>query len=265
MIKDKLKNFLPNFFLFYYRQIRIFYKKLRYKGNLFFCNICNSNLSLWSNYGPLENLNFICPVCNAFGRHRMLALILNDELNANNFYPKKHLLHFSPEIGLQKYITTKFFSIDYKSSDYEDPNNDFQFDLMNIDHPNDRFDYIIISHVLEHIHDDIRALKELRRILSPGGKIFIQVPLGNNPQIIEKKLFSAQERLVMYGQKDHVRLYSKNALYQRLVDVGFAVSVQQANEQNNEKQFYHMALDIPQDSKMLYSTESTVFVCQKPY
>ena len=265
MIKMKLKEFLPKFILFYFRKVRTFYKKIKFKGNLYYCNICNSNLRSWSFYGPSENLNFICPVCNSFGRHRMLALFLDDELSLIARQPKKYLLHFSPETGLQNFIKSKFSFIDYRCSDYEVSNYDYQFDLMNIDLPNDTIDYIVISHVFEHIQDDIKALKELKRILSPGGKIYIQVPLGNNTKILEKKLNSEQERLILYGQKDHLRLYTKEDLYQRLFNIGFSISIHQANDQENAKKFYKMALDIPKKSNMLYSTESTIFICQKPY
>ncbi len=42
--------------------------------------------------------------------------------------------------------------------------------------PNDTFDVIVATDVLEHIQDDSAALREWRRVLRPGGKIIITVP-----------------------------------------------------------------------------------------
>lgn len=37
-------------------------------------------------------------------------------------------------------------------------------------------DEIHLYHVLEHLHDSLRVMEELQRILKPGGKVFIRVP-----------------------------------------------------------------------------------------
>jgi SAM-dependent methyltransferase len=55
---------------------------------------------------------------------------------------------------------------------------DVTHDLNKFPYPFDdhAFDLIEADHVLEHLDDPFRAMKELRRILSPGGKLIVKVP-----------------------------------------------------------------------------------------
>ena len=71
------------------------------------------------------------------------------------------------------------------------------------------FDVVVLLHVLEHIHDDGAALRELRRLLAPDGIALVMVPLRAG-LTIEDPLASAQERRERFGQADHVRLYGED-------------------------------------------------------
>ncbi|MDD2889362.1 MAG: class I SAM-dependent methyltransferase [bacterium] len=42
------------------------------------------------------------------------------------------------------------------------------------------FDVILLSEVLEHLYNPLETLKEIKRIIKPGGKIYISVPISNN-------------------------------------------------------------------------------------
>jgi len=42
--------------------------------------------------------------------------------------------------------------------------------------PDEQFDVVTLSQVIEHVHDPIIALREVHRILKPGGKIWIATP-----------------------------------------------------------------------------------------
>ena len=52
-----------------------------------------------------------------------------------------------------------------------------KYDITKIDEDNKSFHLIICFHVLEHILDDDKAIKELYRILKKNGILIIQVPL----------------------------------------------------------------------------------------
>ena len=90
--------------------------------------------------------------------------------------------------------------------------------------PDEDFDVVICSHVLEHIREDRKAMKEIFRVLRPGGFAVLQVPLAldleetqEDPSIVDEK-----ERFEAYGQKDHLRMYGMD-YPQRLEGVGFRV------------------------------------------
>ena len=260
-MRDKIKNFTPKFFLSTYRKIRFTYNKIKFKGNNFYCNVCNSYLRLLKYYGPRDYLNFTCPVCNSFGRHRMMALIL--EKNINSSTNIKKILHFAPELGIRSWLKKKFPKFEYRSSNLDGYDSDLSLDLMNISLQSNSVDYVILSHVLEHVKDDTRALKEIKRILAPNGKLFLQVPLSKNQKTIRKYLNSDKDRCINYGQADHVRLFGKEDLTHQLTNIGFNIAVYVAKDKKFKKIFQSMALDIPKKSKMIYDSESTVFVCQK--
>ena len=133
---------------------------------------------------------------------------------------------------------------------------------MDIDLPSNSIDYVILSHVLEHVEDDTKVLKEIKRILVQKGKLFLQVPLSKKQKTVRKYLNSVKDRLANYGQADHVRLFDKEDLIHKLINVGFNLSVYEAEDKEYKKIFYRMALDMAKESKMLYGKACSVFVCQ---
>lgn len=55
--------------------------------------------------------------------------------------------------------------------------NHYVCDLAAIPVADDRFDLVLCSQVLEHIPEPLEVLKELRRVLKPGGLIWASAPL----------------------------------------------------------------------------------------
>ncbi|MEI6500974.1 MAG: methyltransferase domain-containing protein, partial [Armatimonadota bacterium] len=104
-------------------------------------------------------------------------------------------------------------------------------DIMDIKFPDDSFDIIYCSHVLEHVARDDVALAELYRVLKPGGWAILQVPLEGylgmpviEVTIEDPAVTDPQQRTELFGQDDHVRRYGRD--YQdRLAAAGFAVNV----------------------------------------
>jgi predicted SAM-dependent methyltransferase len=86
---------------------------------------------------------------------------------------------------------------------------------------------IIANHILEHIPDDHQAMKEIYRVLKPGGAAVLQVPYAESLKITfeDPAITDAKKRSFHFGQKDHVRIYSLNDYVQRLKRVGFAVNI----------------------------------------
>ena len=69
------------------------------------------------------------------------------------------------------------------------------------------FETSVCFHVFEHIPDDLAAMREYARLLSPVGVGFIQNPWRPNGPTAEDPSASPEERLRRFGQADHVRIY----------------------------------------------------------
>ncbi|MEX0716974.1 MAG: class I SAM-dependent methyltransferase [Planctomycetaceae bacterium] len=49
-------------------------------------------------------------------------------------------------------------------------------DLNDAEYPAERFDLVVIWHVLEHVYDPRRTIAEIHRVLKPGGRVVVAVP-----------------------------------------------------------------------------------------
>src|SRR4051794_31596670 len=76
-----------------------------------------------------------------------------------------------------------FAHVDYETADflavggkrYEQP--DYVCDLARIPVEDERFDLVLLTQVLEHLPEPATVLAELRRVLKPGGTIWLTAPL----------------------------------------------------------------------------------------
>jgi SAM-dependent methyltransferase len=98
---------------------------------------------------------------------------------------------------------------------------------MNLPFADGTFDAVICNHVLEHVSDDRLALAELHRVLRPGGWALLQVPiaLALERTIEDSAAKTDADRIRLFGQSDHVRLYNAVDYVERLQAAGFSVSV----------------------------------------
>ena len=120
------------------------------------------------------------------------------------------------------------------------PNGTINMDITHLKYPDNYFDFILCSHVLEHIPNDIDAMKELYRVLKPNdGFGILQVPIELDREITyeDHTITSPIEREKAFGQFDHVRIYGKDYI-QRLKSVGFEVELDEfANKTSNADKF----------------------------
>jgi ubiquinone/menaquinone biosynthesis C-methylase UbiE len=118
-------------------------------------------------------------------------------------------------------------NLEYVTADLNASDASVVMDVTAIDFPNETFDVILCSHVLEHVTDDRRAMREFRRIVKPTGWALINVP--SDPSRVDifedTSVLTAEERLVAFGQADHVRIYSHEGFLRRLRKAGFDVEV----------------------------------------
>lgn len=96
-------------------------------------------------------------------------------------------------------------------------------DLTDLRLPDDSITLIYCSHVLEHIPDDRAAMAEMYRVLIPGGRAVVMVPIGSDGATEEDpSVTEPSERKRRFGQSDHVRRYGPD-IVERLETAGFAV------------------------------------------
>jgi SAM-dependent methyltransferase len=91
--------------------------------------------------------------------------------------------------------------------------------LADLPTPSGFADVLLALHVLEHIPDDRKAMSEIARVLAPTGLVILQVPMSQRDATDEEIVDTPEERLIRYGQADHVRLYGKD-FYARLGECG---------------------------------------------
>jgi SAM-dependent methyltransferase len=94
-----------------------------------------------------------------------------------------------------------------------------QGDALHLPFADGSFDRVICSEVLEHIPDDLAAMRELTRVLRPGGTMAVTVPRFG-PELINWAL-SDEYHNVPGG---HIRIYRRSVLSSRLSSVGLRVT-----------------------------------------
>jgi len=136
----------------------------------------------------------------------------------------KRMLHVAPEPWLGVPLA-RVRGIDRITADLSNPSAMVRMDLTDAPFPAEEFDIIYCSHVLEHIPNDRRAMRELYRVLRTGGWAILQVPVLRETTFENPSVTSPAERLHLFGQEDHVRVYGKD-YGDRLTAAGFHVTAE---------------------------------------
>ena len=115
-------------------------------------------------------------------------------------------------IGLVYGRFKKQENLSYLTGDLVSPLADMHFDLHHIPLEDNRFDVVFCNHVLEHVDDALQCMRELHRVLKPGGWGIMQVPIDYSRDITyeDSSIVTPEDREKHYWQKDHVRLFGKD-------------------------------------------------------
>lgn len=220
--------------------IKIFYKKLvsekkrnlireslqrllspLYYGNNFYCNCCNKKFRKFLNKGNVSRLNAQCPFCFSLERTRVLDFYIEKELN---IYQSENIkiLHFAPEYAIfRKMMEIK--NAVYIDADINPAYARNVIDITNIPFSENYFDFIICSHVLGHVPDEPLAIKEMFRVLKPGGIALVSTLLSDKDVTFEdENIKTPTDKLKHYGEFDLCRLHGKD-FAKRLQAIGFIV------------------------------------------
>ena len=190
------------------------------------CPICGKRVREFLPYGyGVSRRDALCPRCLALERHRLLWLYIERETDLLNNYPT--LLHIAPEVALKRQFEKHYgteHADNYLTADLESPLAKLHFDIQDIPLEDESVDVVICNHILEHVEDDRKALRELCRILRKGGWGVVLVPQDYTREktFEDDTITSPEERARVFGQYDHRRIYGRDYA-ERVRECGFEV------------------------------------------
>ena len=188
-----------------------FFAPVIFKGDNVECPVCEKKFKKFLPYGYNEHQrdNVLCPYDLTLERHRLMWVYLKTK--SNFFTDNLKVMHIAPEQCFYKTFRNQK-NIDYTTGDLESPLADLHFDLHNIPLEDNQYDVIFCNHVMEHVDNDVQCMKELLRIMKPGGWGIFQVPIDTSRDTTyeDPSITDPKEREKHFGQYDHVRLYGTN-------------------------------------------------------
>jgi SAM-dependent methyltransferase len=182
------------------------------------CPICGYH-GLFVSVGKPSRWDVRCLDCGSRERHRLTHLWVIE--GGGDRLAGKRILHFAPEKTVVRQMRGNPL---YETADLRQKGATHRVDISKVALPDAGYDVVMAHHVLEHVDDDRAALRELFRLLKPGGTALLSVPLNptrgetyENPAITAPAL-----RSVHFGNEDHKRYYGLD-FADRLRAAGFAV------------------------------------------
>lgn len=200
----------------------------------------------------LNDKQYTCPNCGAADRDRAYASYMLKNLSK---YKKMNILEIAPAPCMSSFIKNNFPLANHITTDLFMDGVTVKMDITDMKElMDDSIDFFICSHVLEHVSDDRKAMRELKRILSANGKGILVVPIDLNQQEIDEDptVTDVGERWRRFGQDDHVRAYSKLGYVARLKEAGFIV--QEYTKRN---------FGVKEMMKNAFSDTATVYIVHK--
>jgi SAM-dependent methyltransferase len=162
-----------------------------------------------------------CLGCGSRERHRLTHLWIAE--GGGNKLAGKRILHFAPEKITMRQMRGNAL---YETADLHQPGVTHKVDITSVALPDASYDVVMAHHVLEHIDDDRQAMRELFRLLKPGGFAILSVPINTsrrdtyeNPAITDPA-----DRVAHFSAPDHKRYYGLD-FTDRLGAVGFTTEI----------------------------------------
>lgn len=210
----------------------------------YYVDTANSHDFIYS-FKDFETLNlehYTCPNCKSSDRDRLYALFFSQ---LHKTTPVSSMLDFAPAKAIEAFLRSRVGK-GYRSTDLN--RKDVDDSGVNIEdmscYADNSFDFIICSHILEHVASPKLAVSELNRVLKVGSKAIIMVPIMTTIEndTEDSALVSEASRWKHYGQDDHVRMFSKNGFVALLKSAGFQVSLLTKSDFKNSN-FIKLGID----------------------
>ena len=189
-------------------------------GRQRFCPVCHRHARKFLDHGLVTRSDALCPWCFALERHRFVMEFFEKQTDLFDGQPKR-MLHVAPEFCFRERLH-QHLGNGYVTGDLLDPTAMEKLDVTDIQHADNSFDVVYCSHVLEHVPDDRKAMRELRRVMNPDGWAVLLVPITLENTFEDSSVTDPAERERLFGQDDHVRRYGPDFV-DRLREAGFTV------------------------------------------
>jgi SAM-dependent methyltransferase len=154
-------------------------------GGVIKCTVCGS-LTVARVHGPNLRETCRCGRCGAINRHRQIGAVACGAVG-NAIGKRLTSLRLLSQIDKLAVYNTEasgplhnqlFGMAKYRCSEYFGPSHSsgelvgtvMHQDLMNLPYPNQSFDLVLSSEVLEHVARPYRAHEEIHRVLKVGGR-----------------------------------------------------------------------------------------------
>lgn len=182
------------------------------------CPICDYNGPMIG-VGHPPRWDARCAQCGSRERHRLLWLWAT--IGGTNRMAGQRILHFAPEKALRRELRE---NPHYETADLRQSSVTHQVDITRLPMADKSYEFVIANHVLEHIDDDRLAMRELFRVLQPGGIALLTVPINPTRQETyeDATITTLVEREAHFNAPDHRRFYGLD-FADRLRDAGFQV------------------------------------------
>lgn len=189
----------------------------------------------------LNKDEYSCPCCYSADRDRMIIMFLKKL--RTKMSQGIDFFEVAPSGAMQRYIYQNWGKSNLYTADLFMEGVDYKADIQDMKEIKDEtFDFIVCSHVLEHVQDDRKAMQELCRVLDRRGLGIIIVPLDLEQAYTDEEWgLSEADNIRRFGQGDHVRAYNKDEYIKRLEECGFGVH-QINKEYFSEEEFAENAL-----------------------
>jgi len=181
------------------------------------CPICGYH-GVFISVGHPGRWDARCLNCGSRERHRLLHLWITED--GGDKLAGKRVLHFAPEKAFMRRMHGNKL---YETADLMQDGVTHRVDITDTKLPDGAYDVVMANHVLEHIPDDRAALRELYRLLKPGGNALLTVPINpTRPTYENPSITTAPERWAHFSAHDHLRYYGLD-FTERLTEAGFHV------------------------------------------
>jgi SAM-dependent methyltransferase len=201
--------------------------------------------------------NFMCHFCGSNDRTRHLFMFFN-KLNIWEKFKGACIVHIAPE----KTISDKIKSLlpaKYIMGDLLNTNDEHQrLDVTDMPFEDESMDILICNHVLEHVPDYKKAMREIYRVLRVGGFAILQTPYSRllTKNFEEENINNDALRLFFYAQEDHVRLFGEQHFFQDLQQAGFELKIAKHSDFFSEQETVYYGVNKAEDLIMVVKNKT---------